>query len=281
MAKRKKKIVCIVAWILTVTLAFCIVFAAFVVLPQICIRNKRYEQTKRFGNGDVGLIAHRGLSGLALENTIPAFEEAGKRSFYGVEADVQVTKDGKFIIVHDDDLSRIVGIDNKISESTFDELRALRFQDVYGENDGTTYFLPSLEEFILVCKQYDKQAILELKGEMTFTAVAEIGEEVQALGWFERTTFISFSSEKLLALREAYPQANAQYIVKNVDQKDIDFMIEHHLDANIFWAAVTPSRVRRLHKAGLKVNCWTVDGRACAWYMKFCGVDFITTNILE
>jgi glycerophosphoryl diester phosphodiesterase len=58
-------------------------------------------------------------------------------------------------------------------------------------------------------------------------------------------------------------------------------MIENKFDANIFWASVSRTRVKRLHKAGLKVNCWTVDGAACATLMQDYGVDQITTNILE
>ena len=137
------------------------------VMPQHNASAKRYEKVKRFKKGNVQMIAHRGLSGLKMENTLPAFEEAGKRSYYGIETDVHVTKDGKFIITHDDDLKRIAGLDLIIEESTFEELRALRFKDLNGVSEEKNLYLPSLEEYISVCKKYNKQAILELKNEMT------------------------------------------------------------------------------------------------------------------
>ena len=59
------------------------------------------------------MIAHRGLSGIERENTNPAFIAAGNRSYYGIETDVHVTADGKFIICHDNDLKRIANIDGK------------------------------------------------------------------------------------------------------------------------------------------------------------------------
>lgn len=55
----------------------------------------------------VNMIAHRGLSGLERENTFPAFVAAGNRSYFGIETDVRKTKDGKFIIIHDNNIDRV------------------------------------------------------------------------------------------------------------------------------------------------------------------------------
>ncbi len=111
--------------------------------------------------------------------------------------------------------------------------------------------------------------------------VLGIAKVVEDIGWFERTTFISFSGKNLLALREGYPQADAQYLLEEVTEKDVQFMITHRLDADIRWDCVKKDLVERLHNEGLKVNCWTVDGKECARMMKECGVDYITSNILE
>ena len=81
------------------------------------------------------MIAHRGLSGLERENTCAAFVAAGVKSYYGIETDVHVTKDKKFICVHDDDLKRVAGLDMSVEGSTFAELRAVRMKD----KDGVTY----------------------------------------------------------------------------------------------------------------------------------------------
>ena len=76
--------------------------------------------------GNIRMIAHRGVSGLELENTCPAFVAAGVKSYYGIETDVHVTADGKIIVFHDDNLKRLTGIDKVVEECTFDELRAIR-----------------------------------------------------------------------------------------------------------------------------------------------------------
>ncbi len=266
---------------IAVLLLICIIIAGMVAMPQLREKGKRYVEPTEFKNqGQVQLIAHRGLSGMEMENTLPAFEAAGKKEYYGIETDVHVTKDGNFILVHDDDLSRIAGLNMKIADSSYAELRAIRFADIYGGKTEKTLQLPSVEEYIQICKKYDKQAILELKGKMTEENIRALAKKIEGIDWLDRTTFISFSQETLLTVRKVYPNAELQYVTKTCTDEETAFMTEHKIDANLRWTAVTRARVRRLHKAGLKVNCWTVDGVACATLFSDYGVDMITTNIL-
>lgn len=283
MEKTTKTKLKIGALALAVLLLICAVIAGMVILPQFREEGKPYKQTTEFKNRSqsMQMIAHRGLSGLALENTVSAFKEAGKRTYYGIETDVRVTKDGEFIIVHDDNLSRITGQDINVSESNFEDLRALKFGDAYRNIEEKIYTLPTLEEYYEVCKAYGKQAILELKGDFTAEQVQKLVGKIQALGYFDNTTFISFSKNHLTFLRGLYPNADAQYLVQNCTEEDEKFMIENKIDASLCWVSITRDRVQRLHNAGLKVGCWTVDGAACATLMQDYGVDQITTNILE
>lgn len=242
----------------------------------------RYNQPKNWTDKDgVKMIAHRGLSGVILENTVPAFELAGQRSYYGIETDVHVTKDGKFIVVHDDDLVRIAGLDLCIEETDFDTLRALRFHDVYSDSKEKNMYLPSLDEYIEICKKYDKQAVLELKNKMQPHEVIGIAKAVEDIGWLHRTTFISFAGENLVELRKVYPQADAQFLTEEPTEADMQFMLDNRLGADFEWKYARADFVERLHKAGLKVNCWTVDNVEDAEWLKQQGVDYITSNIIE
>ena len=65
--------------------------------------------TIKINKNSVKMVAHRGLSGLEIENTNPAFTLAGKHSYYGIETDIRRTVDGRFVICHDDNLNRIAG----------------------------------------------------------------------------------------------------------------------------------------------------------------------------
>ena len=226
------------------------------------------------------MIAHRGLSGLERENTTAAFVAAGQRGYYGIETDVHITADGKFIIIHDDDLKRIAKMNRRVEDMTFDELRAVRLTDLDGVERGDLC-LPSLDEYLRICKKYDKQAILELKNEMPKAKIWEIVEVVKKFGWFENTTFISFHYENLLAVREKYPIADVQFLTDKVKEKLLERMIADKIDADFAENCISKELVERLHTARRKVNVWTVDEIKAAKKLKEMGVDFITTNILE
>ena len=238
--------------------------------------------TIKFENkGNVKMIAHRGVSGLERENTCPAFVAAGVKSYYGIETDVHVTLDGKYIIIHDDDLKRVAGLDMKVEGSNFDDLRAVRFTDRDGVTPRNDIFLPTLEEYLSICKKYEKIAVLELKNEMTREDVEGIAAAVCNMGMFESTTFITFAKQNLIYLRAAYPNANAQFLTGTLSEENIAFILDNALDADIYHKSLTKEFVDLMHQNGRVVNCWTVDTLEDAERVLALGVDQITSNILE
>ena len=239
------------------------------------------DTTKFNDKGSIKMVAHRGVSGLEKENTCPAFELAGKKSYYGIETDVHVTKDGKFILAHDSDLRRLADVDMMVEESNFDDLRALRMKGIDGGKVRDDLFLPTLEEYIGICKKYDKQAVLELKNSIFREKVWEIADITKELGWIDRVTFIAFSRQDLLYLRERYPEADAQLLIGYCTEDDIKFMVDNRFDTDLYNECLTKEKVKRLHEAGIKVNVWTVNTLEEAKKMQDFGVDMITTNILE
>ena len=76
--------------------------------------------TLKLEKGSTLMVAHRGLSGIEKENTMPAFVAAGNRSFFGIETDVHRTADGQFVVIHDDSTKRVAGVDFIIEETDFD-----------------------------------------------------------------------------------------------------------------------------------------------------------------
>ena len=93
--------------------------------------------TIKFNKANVKVVAHRGLSGLEPENTVAAFVAAGNRSYYGAECDVHVTKDGKFVVIHDETTDRIsLGEYNiNVEESDYKEIEKIVLPDL----DKTTF----------------------------------------------------------------------------------------------------------------------------------------------
>ena len=230
---------------------------------------------------NVKMVAHRGVSGLELENTCPAFVAAGVKSYYGVETDVHVTVDGKYIVIHDDDLRRIAGLDMVVRESKFDDLRAVRLLDTDKNTERADLFLPTLDEYLSICKKYSKVCVLELKEEMSEDAVVGIANAVNDAEMLQNTVFISFARNNLLYLRKAFPNASAQFLSGEVNEGVISFILDNGFDADIYYKSVDKEFVDLMHANGRVVNVWTVDRVEAAEKMIEYGVDMITSNILE
>ena len=231
--------------------------------------------------GNIKIVAHRGISGIECENTCPSFVAAGLKSYYGIETDVHVTLDGKYVIVHDTDLLRIAGLDIGIETSTFDDLRAVRFSSIDGTVPRTDLFLPSLEEYLSICKKYGKEAYLEICDVSLCEHVIGIAATVEQMGMIDSTTFISFNHSNLTDLRSAYPNTKAQLLTDDIGKDNIAFMLENNIDAGIYYPNLTKEFVDLMHANGRTVNVWTVDTLEGAEHMRDMGVDVITSNIIE
>ena len=78
------------------------------------------------------------------------------------------------------------------------------------------------------------------------------------------------------------PEAEIQFLTSGeVNDELIDTLISGKLDLDIYYKRLTAENIALLHSKGIKVNCWTVDGKEDAEALVNMGIDFITTNILE
>lgn len=247
--------------------------------------------TIKINKASTKLIAHRGLSGLETENSIPAFVAAGNRSYYGVETDVHVTKDGRFIILHDDSTGRVAWDDIPVEKSRYSLVRKIRLKDLHpvterAEGCGHIHerqdmILPSLAEYISICKKYEKTCILELKNEFDLEDIRRLVEEIRTLGYLEHVTFISFALNNMRNLRELLPDQDLYYLCGEYNEDILKVLKQYQVHLDIYYKALTREIVERLHREGILVNCWTCDDREAAEQLASWGVDFITTNLLE
>lgn len=226
------------------------------------------------------MIAHRGLSGIETENTAAAFVAAGQHPYYGIETDVHRTKDGHFIIIHDDDTLRVSGKNCIVEETDFDALRCLHLKDRNTGEPRHDLVMPSLCEYIRILKHYEKHAVLEIKNPMEKADIEQIIAIIRKEGYLEHTTFISFDWQNMLYLREMLPNQSAQFLMEEWADELPDKLKKHHLDLDIYYKCLTKERVDKLHEKGVLVNVWTVDDPAAAAALSDMGVDQITSNIL-
>ena len=238
--------------------------------------------TIKINKEHVQMIAHRGLSGLEKENTCAAFVAAGNReSYFGIETDVHRTADGQFVVFHDDNTAR-VGVDSLVIEdSSFETLRKLQLTDIDGKRGRSDLLIPTLEEYIGICKKYEKHCVLELKNQFKAADVYKVVAAIDKLGYLEHVTFISFQLKNLVFLRRRYPEQPAQYLLDKWDEGSLDVLKKYNVGLDIRYTSLTKEIVDQVHAAGLEVNCWTVNTKEDGEALVKMGVDYITTNILE
>ncbi len=240
-------------------------------MNTICIRS-----------GKTRMVAHRGLSGIERENTASAFVAAGNRSYYGIETDVHVTRDGQYVLIHNGSTGGVADVDLPIASSDYAELRDVEIKD-RGDSTRRDLRIPLLTDYIQICEKYGKVGVLELKTGFTDEQLAEIAAFYRAADALGHVIFISFSWDNLVRMRKILPDVPLQFLTGAPD--DVDALIaqlkEHKIDLDIYYSALDEEVVKKYHDNGILVNCWTVDNRQDAEKLVRWGVDFITSNILE
>lgn len=230
---------------------------------------------------NVRMVAHRGLSGIERENTCSAFIAAANRSYYGIETDIRRTKDGKFVVSHDMTLERVAGENIPVEEVTFAVLKDVVLFDKDGTKDRADLRPCSLENYISICKKYEKHSVLELKSDFTEQEILRITEIIDSFDYSDRVTYISFIYTNLEKLRAIRPHQSVQYLFSEVTDDVIEKVTAAHMDVDVRYTSLTEENIKAFHDAGLKVNCWTVDNKDDAERLVGWGVDYITSNILE
>ncbi len=237
--------------------------------------------TIKFEKKNTLVIAHRGLSGLEKENTNSAFVAAGNRSYYGIETDIHKTKDGHFVINHDGDFKRVAEEDIVIENSTLEEIQNITLLDADNTKDRADLRPTILQNYLKICKKYEKHSILELKSDFTDEDIAKIIDIINTYDYIDNVTFISFNYENLLKVRKILPNQSCQYLFWKLTDEEIARLVKDKMDADVWCVELTEEQIANAHKAGLKVNCWTVNEKENGEKLANWGIDFITSNILE
>lgn len=238
-------------------------------------------KTIKFDHPETKIVAHRGISGLERENTCAAFVAAGVSTYWGIETDIHLTSDEKYLCSHDDNLKRCSGVDISIPKTDFDTLRAIPLLDTDGKSNRVDLYPPSLDEYISICKKYGKEAYLEIKGLFPEKHISGVIETITNLGWYERTTIISFTKENLITARRLCPDLSIELLDGKADADTLDFIKKYRVGADIFHGAITKEFVDGVHSANQLVNAYTVNTTEDAQRLISIGVDEITSNILE
>lgn len=227
------------------------------------------------------LIAHRGFSGIYPQNTVPAFEGAAEYGFWGSECDIHTTKDGRWVIIHDDEISKLTNGEGFVKDLTFEELQNIQMDTGNGIENYGSLPIPTLEEYLEICLKGNIVPVIEIKDCDTkyLPSLKDIIDEYELS---EKAVFISFDAEYLTEYRKLDKDATILYLRNAPTKEDIDFCIENNfgIDFNYICLYQCFSAIRYANENNVTIGAWTVDNTVYADVMALMGAEYITTNKL-
>ncbi|PWI08743.1 glycerophosphodiester phosphodiesterase [Streptomyces sp. NWU339] len=243
------------------------------------------------------VVAHRGASGYAPENTLAAVDEAAALDIEWVENDVQRTKDGELVVLHDDSLARTTDVETvfpgrspwKVKDFTAAEIARLDagswFDPVYA---GTR--VPTLEQFVRRVEQHDQKLLLELKSPELYPGIEQ--ETLKVLsneGWLDRAHLSdrlvvqSFNADSVRTVHELKPGVKTGFIGAP-PMSDLPAYADFADQINPPHTSLSGAYVAAVqafhgpHDEPLEVLTWTVNDAAAARRVAGFGVDGIISN---
>ena len=213
------------------------------------------------------LTGHRGAAALALENTLKSFKKAYDCGATAIEFDVRLTKDGVPIVVHDENLRRLAGIDAEVSNLTLNEIKKVK---IMGEEP-----IPTLEEVLEYAS--DRLAVdVELK---IVGAEKQVVKFLEKYGLIEKSIVTSFIPLALHNVKQECEKLRIGIICGEWDEEYLDIAKKLRAEAIIpNYKSITPSIIKQIKNRGLKIFPWTVNTVEDALKLVKAGVDGIITD---
>jgi glycerophosphoryl diester phosphodiesterase len=226
--------------------------------------------------GALRVIAHRGASGYAPENTMASFKKALEMGAEMIEFDVHLTKDGSAVILHDDTVDRTTGRKDKISDLTYDEVSKLDAGSWFSK-DFAGEKIPTLQE-VLEWANGKIQVNIEIKAAGCEKIVVDL---INKLGMKNSAIVSSFDHGIIKKIRELDPEIAVAALISDItDAKQIDDIIGNcKPDAvNPRYLYLNKTAVKAAHEKGLSVNVYTVNDPVTMQRLVKMGVDGIFSN---
>lgn len=264
-----------------------------IILPAafICLLPLQEGLTEMSVKADVGnpvIVAHRGASKHAPENTLPAFKLAWEQDADAIEGDFQLTKDGKIVCIHDKDTMRVSGVKKVVKDSTLEELRKLDAGSWFGEKWKGT-MIPTISE-VLAAVPNGKKIYIEIKSgpeilPRFFEEFAESGLKKNQI------VVISFNKDVIRELKIKDSGMKAYFLsdfkkdnfsgeVKPSLGEVIGIIKETGADGfSSTHKLIEGSFIKAIQKEGFEYHVWTVDDPETALRFRRLGAKSITTNL--
>ncbi|MCM1082113.1 MAG: glycerophosphodiester phosphodiesterase [Clostridium sp.] len=225
------------------------------------------------------VTAHRGASAFYPENTMAAFEGAKEMGADWIELDVQQSKDGQIIVMHDTNFKRTTGVDANTWELTYEEISKL---------DAGSFFdsafagekIPLLSQVVAFAEENNIKLNIELKPTGHETDFEKCVVDVVKAAGIEENCVITSQVYEVLENVKEYDSAITTVYVMSLAYGDIN-KLEAADHFSVEATNATPSLISSVHREGKQLYVWTVNTKESITKMAELNVDNIITDDIE
>ncbi|MBQ8015290.1 MAG: hypothetical protein IJ264_03780 [Clostridia bacterium] len=259
-------------------------------LPFIHIYKMTNKPKKRISLSENGigtkddpvyLTAHRGAWADAPQNSLPAFKKSVELGYYTAECDIRLTKDNKWVVLHNDTVDSLFCQKGNIEEFTYDEVRTFTYK--YGPNFWAYGDLKicSFEEYLDVFVGTNTRPQIEIKTE-TYDKLYTVVDAVKEKGLEKSAIVISFDLEQLKVINKLDPEIELWYLIGRITEERI---AEAQAIGSNVWLSPDfdendAESIKLALDAGVGVSFWTVNTVEKAKMLYDLGVRYIESDIL-
>lgn len=227
------------------------------------------------------IVAHRGASGYAPENTLDAFELAVKMGAAGIELDTHICKSGEIVVAHDEKIDRVSDGTGYIKDMTLSELKSHKFNKTHPEYANAT--IPTLEEVFQLIKPTNLYINIELKnGLIDYEGLEQKCVDLAAkCGMTDKIIFSSFNHYSLLRMKQIDKSIYCGLLYEATLIKPWAYAIALGMNAlhpHYSELLVPGGECAEAHKVGVEINPWTVNTEEALRAVMAEGADGIITN---
>lgn len=227
------------------------------------------------------IIAHRGASAYAPENTMSAFEKALEMGVGGIELDVHLTKDGHIVVIHDEKVDRTSNGSGWVKDMTLDELKQLDFGSWF-DKKFKDQRIPTLEQVMELLSGWDGLLNIEIKSDVVIYQGIEqkLIDLVEKYNMVSKVIMASFNHYCLLEVQRISPEMKIGLLYVAGLITPWEYAQKLKADAlHPLHYSVTPEMIENCKEYGIEVNPYTVNEPEHIKKVALAGVDGIITDV--
>ncbi len=229
----------------------------------------------------VYLTAHRGVSAVAPENSLPSFEAAVDLGFYTAECDIHLTKDNEWVVIHNGSTDARFCQYGEVKDYTLAELKTFSYKSGSNFWKYKDLRIPTLDEYLDVFVGSNTRPQIEIKAD-TYDMLGTVVDAVKAKGLEKSAIIISFDLKQLQEIHKIDPTIELWYLIDEITAENI---AEAKAIGDNVWLSPNFDRnnqasIQLAIDAGIGVSFWTVNTIDDAKMLYDMGVRYMETDIL-